>query len=266
MKRKWIAYILLIIYSLQLYSCKLYNQNILFKTPTEINITPIEEMLQQTEQNYIIQPNDYLTFQLFTNQGEIILEPPILTLQQNVGSDYAPNNNNLANNRAFLVEKDGNVRMPMLGSVHLEGYTLKQADSLLAQKFATYYKEPFVRTNYENKRVIVFRGNSAAIVPLRNEGMNLIEILASSGGFDNTQRASNIRIIRGDLKNPNVYIIDLTTIDGVKKANLLVQPNDIIYVEPIRKTFLERISDVSPILGFVTTILTFILLIQTTNR
>ncbi|NJL11979.1 MAG: hypothetical protein HC913_02535 [Microscillaceae bacterium] len=75
-------------------------------------------------------------------------------------------------------------------------------------------------------------------------------------------RASNIRLIRGDLSDPSVYLINLKTFEGLSQQNLTIEPNDIVYVEPIRKSFLEALRDITPILSFLTTTLTFILLVD----
>jgi polysaccharide export outer membrane protein len=109
--------------------------------------------------------------------------------------------------------------------------------------------------------VIVFSSNQGQVIPLTNENMNLIEVIALSGGVQNNERASNIRLIRGDLKNPEVYIINLSTIDGMTKANLQVQPNDIIYIEPVRRVLTESLQEINPFLGLVSTLITLFVLI-----
>jgi polysaccharide export outer membrane protein len=98
-------------------------------------------------------------------------------------------------------------------------------------------------------------------VALTNDNMNLIEVLAEVGGIPQTGKAHNIRLIRGDLSNPSVQVIDLTTIDGMRKASLQVEPNDIIYVEPLRRVFIEAFADVAPIIGTIANLgLTFFLI------
>jgi polysaccharide export outer membrane protein len=93
--------------------------------------------------------------------------------------------------------------------------------------------------------------------------MNLIEVIALSGGVQNNERASNIRLIRGDLNNPEVHIIDLSTIEGMTKANLHVQPNDIIYIEPVRRVLTESLQEVTPFIGLISSVITIVVLITT---
>ena len=64
-----------------------------------------------------------------------------------------------------------------------------------------------------------------------------------------------MKLIRGDLRNPQIQLIDLSTIEGVKQSNLLLQANDIIYVEPTRNLSESILVKISPIVGLFTTII-----------
>jgi polysaccharide export outer membrane protein len=262
--------------------CRVYNQNILFSTKeTIISGKPaIEAEIRKAEKNYIIQKNDYIEIQLFSDTGSFLIEPIVPTdptstnpagnqrLNQNMtGGQFGIQNQQLQqgggmgnqfplSSPIFLVEQNGQVNFPKIGWTMLENLTLSEADSLLSAKYEKYYKGCYVRTRYTNKRVVVFKGSAGVIYPLRNEKVNLIEVLAQTGGFPENLRGSNIRLIRGDLKDPTVYLINLRTIEGLRQYDLTIEPNDIIYVEPIRKTFLEVIKDLSPVISAITSILT----------
>jgi len=258
---KGISLFLIILLLFHTTACKIYKQNIMFRTDFEI-----WDAIQKAEQNYTVQVNDIIQIQLFTNDGEVLIDPmPDANTGggggMNMGGGMAMvGGNNLQN--GYLVQPNGYANLPLLGATKVVNYTLNELDSLLAEKYSEFYQSPFVKTIYLNKRVIVFKGISGNVIPLNNEGMNLLEVLAMAGGVNNNERATNIRLIRGDLKNPEVQIINLSTIDGMRRADLQMQPNDIVYIEPIRKTFLETLGDISPILSFVTTIFTFIILLQ----
>lgn len=176
----------------------------------------------------------------------------------------------------FQVRHNGLMTLPVIGDVQLLNLTLHQADSVLKVKYNAekLYQNCFVRTRYHNKRVTVFKGAMGFMFPLRNEKVTLLEVLASFGGMGNDLRGSNVRIIRGDLDNPSVYVINLRTMADLKASldkmkpyhSLTLEPNDIIYVEPIRKTFWEAVNDVAQpvgaISGTIGTVLALIVLLQ----
>ena len=59
-----------------------------------------------------------------------------------------------------------------------------------------------------------------------------------------------------------VFLIDLSTIYGLQQADIILQANDIIYVEPIGVTTRQVLSEISPVLGFVGSLITLYFVIQ----
>jgi polysaccharide export outer membrane protein len=118
---------------------------------------------------------------------------------------------------------------------------------MMEERLKQYYIDPYVTIKIVNKRIIVFpgEGGSARVLQLTNQNTNLLEAIALVGGVSANGKANRIKIIRGDLKNPQVFLVDLSTIDGMKKANMTLQGNDIIYIEgrnDYGQNFLVRIS------------------------
>jgi polysaccharide export outer membrane protein len=110
--------------------------------------------------------------------------------------------------------------------------------------------------------VVVLGAGGGAVIPLQNENTNLIEVLALYGGLEAGAKADKIRLLRGDLNNPFVYKIDLSTVAGMQSSIIQIEPGDIIYIEPWRRPWLEGFKDFSPILGLTTSALTLIVVIQ----
>ena len=208
------------------------------------------------ERNYRIQINDRLEIRVYTNEGERIIDPDY-ELQKEL------NTNNLRREEGFYyVQKDGKVKVPMVGEVTLEGMTLREAEKALEGEFSKHYKNPYVILKFVNKRVIVLGLESSQVIPLENEDMNLLEVLALAGGIQKNMKVHNIRLIRGNLNNPEVQIIDLSTIEGMQKADLKIYSGDIIYVEPVVHIISESTRDLIPVISIITSFVALILAIQ----
>ncbi|MFN6943721.1 MAG: polysaccharide biosynthesis/export family protein [Cytophagaceae bacterium] len=233
-------------------SCRVHHR--MFATQHEYFVDSIRQDVS-SDQNYIIQCNDYLTIQVFTNKGERIVDPTS-ELYTNTPNQTRDNSNQIA----YLVRPNGYAKCPMVGDIYLKGYTLYQADSILEIEYEKFYRDVFVSTKLVNKRVVVLGPLGGKIIPLENENLNLIEVIALYGGVTENGRAYNIRVIRGPLDNPDVQIIDLSTIEGMRKASLDVRPNDIVYIEPVKKVFAEAIRDISPFVGIITSIMTLLII------
>lgn len=247
-----------IVLIIALSSCKVYQQNVLFKTENSVNEAAFYREVALAEQNYRIEPYDIIKLEVFTNYGEMLIDPNMELLREGGGGGMMRN----MFSREFRVDSEGTAFLPMIGPTELKGKTLYQADSFLMNKYNDIYRDAFVRLQLINKRVVVLGAIGGQVIPLPNDGISLIEVLAMAGGLDNTAKGHNIRIIRGDLSDPQVQLIDLTTIDGLRKANLNIEAGDIIYVEPLRRVFVEGLRDAAPLIGVVTNIVTLAVIIQ----
>jgi protein involved in polysaccharide export with SLBB domain len=281
-----------------------YNQRVLFRLTDEkgirLDTAKLRVAVNRTDRNYRIQPNDFLDVRVYTNKGERIIDPngelqfgspagptPGLTPRgsgSTGGRATVSRTGGTSSGLELLVQADGTVDMPIVGRVQLSKLSLRQADSTLQVLYSTYYRDPFVQTRVTNNRVIILGASGGLVLPLANDNMNLIEILALAGGVDGGGngsasvyryggKTSNIRIIRGDLKNPQIEQIDLSTISGMRRANLQMEPNDIIYIEPVRRRLLEGLTDAGPVLsatgillGTLSTIFSLILISRNLNN
>jgi polysaccharide biosynthesis/export protein len=209
---------------------------------------PISQFPDTLKQNeYKIAVNDQLQIYVYTNDGEKIIDP--------IGS--ANNQISPSVNSSYLVEFDGQIKLPIIGRTQINNLTLREAEKMLEEKYSAYFNKPFVQLKVTNNRVTIFpggQGSQALIVTLNNPNTTLFEALAMAGGIQDG-KAHKIKLIRGNLKNPQVYLIDLATIEGITKANLILQANDIIYVEPRNKIPQKIIEGITPYLTLLSTFL-----------
>ena len=242
-------------------SCKAYKQDVMFNYSDEFNENHLSAAVYHAEKNYVIQTDDRLSLQVYTNNGERIIDP-----NNELQMGGTRNNQNSQNNRRtldYLVLSDGTAKLPLLGYVKIDSMTINQAELLLQEKYNEFYTDSYVQLNYSNKRVIILGAGGSKIIQLQNENMSLLEILAITGGLNQGDKAQNIKILRGHLSNPQVFQVDLSTISGMKQSIVSIEPGDIIYVEPWRRQWKSVIGDITPLLGFITSILTFGLFIKT---
>lgn len=231
-------YIIIILFAT---SCKMFNPNQMLRTDKNYQFTKI----QQTDKidEYKLAPNDEFTFAVNTNDGEKLSNPILLT-------------NQIIQNFNYLIEFDGMVKMPLLGRVNLSGLTIRQAEIFLEEKYGQFYNKPFVQIKVINNKVTIFpggQGGNAMVLQLTNTNTTVLEALAKAGGI-NDGKAHRIKIIRGNNKNPQVFLVDLSTVDGMKNTNMVLMANDIIYVEPRNKIPQRIMENITPYLTLITTL------------
>lgn len=230
---------------LSLGSCSV-NKDLMFKTPKGY---VYDEIPSQEQEEYRISADDRLSFRLFTNNGHVLID-------FSSGEDNAGANSRLgaANLLTYLVERNGEVEFPTLGRVNLLNKTLLEAEVILEELYAKYYKGPFVMLNVMNRRVIVSTGDggTAKVLNLSNNNITVIEALSLAGGIADRGNSSQIKVIRTVTNGKTeVYKIDLSTIEGLNDGNMIVQADDIIYVEPTPQIASEVLRDVAPVISLV---------------
>lgn len=207
--------------------------------------------------DYKISQNDILEFSMYSNDGFKLVD---LTSLNTSNTGYR-----FESNIQYLVESDGSAKLPVLGRIKLSGYTIREAESFLEEKYASFYVRPYVIMSVSNKRVIVFPGSAgdAKVIPLINNNTTLIEALALAGGIADDGKAKMVKLIRTNAENKHdIFLIDLSVIEGIKLGNMVLQANDIIYVEPRKKYASRFIQEAAPIVSILTSI--FVLITYTT--
>jgi polysaccharide biosynthesis/export protein len=213
--------------------------------------TQLKQEIDIAEKNYVIQKYDYLELEMFTNKGERIIDPLSPPATGN-GTGTS-----VITKPTYLVDAYGQTKFPMIGEVKLEGLSIRQAEGLLEEAYAKYYEDAYAVLRYTNKRVIVLGATGGQVIPLANENVKLVEVLALAQGLNNDAKAHNVRIMRGD----HVFVADLSTFDGYVKNNIPIQSGDIVYVEPVRRPLTESLRDYGPILTIITTLTTLAVVI-----
>lgn len=246
-------------------SCTI-NRDIMFRTGDDFEFAPLEEM---ESVGYRIAPNDLLQFRLFSNKGQRLNQMTAGGVGTGNGNNNQQMNNmlNQQNGITYLVKPDGLVELPELGDIRLEGLTIEEAEALLEEAYASFYKDPFVILRVQNNRVYIFPGETgkASVVTLQNMNTTLLEVLALSGGIGNRANASKVKLMRKTETGNEVYIMDLSTIEGLEAANTVVQAYDIIYVEPMPQLVREASESLTPIASLISTLTFFYAFIVSPN-
>ena len=232
-------------------SCHVLRPNLMLKTDKKYTY---DSLVKYPETPYKLSQNDVIEFKMFSNDGFKLIDMTTL--------EGTSNNLTLRRGFEYHVENDGTVKLPVLGRVKLNGMTIREAETFLEEKYTAYYNKPFILLKVTNKRVIVFPGSdgNAKIVPLENDNTTLLEALALAGGIATNGKAYEVKLIRGDPKNPLIFKMDLSTVEGFKASDPILQANDIIYVEA-RGRYATRIgTEIAPYLSLITSLTSLVFL------
>ena len=246
--KKLILYILV---AFAVSSCSTLDKSRMLKTPTNYKFKAFADSINY-KKPYKIAVDDEVAIQMYSNDGYSIIQ--LTTGGTGTGSGAGAGAG--AGGSSYKVRTDSTIKVPLIGRIKVAGLSLAEVEAKIESKLVNQFNSPFVICRISNRRVYLFQGGyNSSIVELQNENTTLFEILAGSGGIYQEGNASRIKLIRGDLKNPDIYLVDLSTIDGMKTANLNLMAGDIIYIDPFINYASRISSDVGSIFGFLSTIL-----------
>lgn len=228
-------------------SCSI-NRDIMFKTPTD---HVFDVGTDTTSSDFTIQPNDMFTFRLFAADGFRMID-----LVDNEGGGGMRNVNQMNRmNFTYVVDNQGYTKLPLLRKVHVAGLTVREAEAALEEQYEQFYRRPFAQISITNRRAVVFPGGGgdAKVVQLENNNTTLMEALALAGGLSRRGDARRIKLFRRDIDGTRkVYLYDMSDIQGLPHADVILQADDIIYVQPVPELAREVLNDIAPIVTLLT--------------
>lgn len=208
---------------------------------------------------YRLQSADILYVRIITMNDEVDrLFNPLFSVS---GGSYYMRAENLYI-MGYEITDSGYVELPILKKIHVEGLTVDQAKKKIQEKALEYLKDPQVIVKMHTFRfTILGEVNSPGVKEHGAHQINLMEALALGGDITYNGNRENILILHPTNEGTRIKRIDVTNRDLVATEDYFIQPNDIIYVEPLKTTLLrERTQDYLFYISAFTSILTAVAL------
>ena len=210
-------------------SCQSYK-----KVPYLQDAKVVEQTAQQENlYDAKIMPKDLLTIVVSCTSHELAA-PFNLT----VATPITANSKSLTSQpslQQYLVDNNGNIDFPVLGTLHIGGLTKSQAENMIKEKLKTYIKEnPIVNVRMANYKISVM-GEVAhpGTFTITNEKVNIMEALAMAGDMTVYGQRDKVKLIREDAQgNRQVIPLNLNDADIIVAPYYNLQQNDVVYVTP----------------------------------
>jgi polysaccharide export outer membrane protein len=142
------------------------------------------------------------------------------------------------------VDALGNLNLPLLGTVHVAGLTVDQAQAAIAKDYVDrkFLRHPQVTISideYAPREVTIqgqVRNPNRYLLPMEST-MTVVELVTKAGGFTDIAKGSQVKITRfAPDGTKTVIIVDVDAIIRGKSSakaadnSLLLQPGDLVYV------------------------------------
>ncbi|PXY44043.1 polysaccharide biosynthesis/export family protein [Flavobacterium hydrophilum] len=166
----------------------------------------------------------------------------------------------------FTVDDHGNIRMPILGEINVIGYTLEEVRLKIEKKLLEeYFKTEaniFVTVKLAGFRYTI-NGEvvETGTKTLFKENVNIMEAIANAGDITTVGNRKAVTVIRQTPTGVQMNDIDLTDVNVMKSPYYYLQPNDYVYVKPLKQktwgtgqTGIQSIGTIITLLSLATTV------------
>jgi polysaccharide export outer membrane protein len=181
--------------------------------------------------DYRIQPKDNLYIRVFAldEKSFVFFNKQSGTTSYN---DYANDASIYLN--SYTVNNDGNIDVPIVGKVYVQGLTVDQTKTILQNLVGEYLKEITIVVKMVNFRLTVvgevYRPGEFTIY---KDEINIFEAISLAGDLSEFANRGKVALVRQTEKGSQVHYLDLTSETLLSSDYYYLQPNDIIYVSPL---------------------------------
>lgn len=185
-----------------------------------------------TEYEAIIKKDDRLSI-VVSGPDKTVTAPYNLTLGEMGMSTSSVSTNPETATLSYLVDAQGNIEFPTLGTIHVEGMTRNQLVSYLTGRIGKDVKNPIVYVAFKNYKITVLgEVRTPGTFVMDSEKISLLQALGRAGDLTLTAKRDGIILLREVDGRQEHYTIDMRKSDLLNQPYYYLQQNDVIIVPP----------------------------------
>ena len=198
-----------------------------------------------------------------------IMPKDILSITVHTLTPEASEAFNMRGTAGYLVDNEGNIDFPVVGTLSLGGMTTKEAETLIKSKIVPYMsasENPIVQVRMANYKYAMLGGiNAPGVYTAPNEKISIVEAIARAGDLNLYGQRDKIFLIRENEHGQREYHqLNINDAEIFNSPYFYLQQNDIVYVEPkkvlARNSFFASSTSMwMSLFSMLTSVSTFIL-------
>lgn len=183
--------------------------------------------------DYKLQPGDYLFIRIMS------LDEKTNLLFNNITGSVGSNNTYFGSQNLYLtsymVNDSGIIAFPILGRIKVSGLSVHEIELKIHDEISQFIREAHVVVKQVNYLISVLgEVNKPGQFNINNDKINIFEAISMAGDLTTFANRNTVKIIRHRNEKIEVIPIDLTKKNVLESATYYLQPNDVVYVEPLK--------------------------------
>jgi polysaccharide export outer membrane protein len=223
-----------------------------------------DSLINLTRVDYRLQPNDILLINFYSSQLEaveryypVFARPDNLMRVSGQGNGGAQGGMNDPYLTGYNVDKDGNIEINGLGRVKASGLTTTELKYAIEELIRPDIKDILVSVKLSGIPYTIY-GEINTVGPnlLRQYEANLLEAIAAAGDLTINADRNHVKILRQYPDGIRIHEVDVTGRAFIETEFFFLQPDDIIYVPPLKirevgsgDTFLDTFATIITVIS-----------------
>lgn len=262
------VFFLLLLVSL-ISSCKSYKDLMMFSDLTSSRdflkgypINPPEYQIKKLDNLYvsILSQNPEMNTLFNPASGQMGVTGGTFQMYGDLSSQYI---------NGYQVDLNGDIYLPFLGAIKVEGATIQAAESRIMAKALDFLKEPSVKVRLLNFRVTILgEVNNPGTYYNYDKSISVIDAISKANGITDFAVIEKVLVMRKTESGTETFRLNLQQSQNVLNSEAYyLQPDDIVYIEPGRNKN-TRLNAQSTLLVFsgVTTLLLILNFLSNINN
>ncbi|MFD2035456.1 polysaccharide biosynthesis/export family protein [Belliella marina] len=239
-----------------------YFQNLPGNTPIEAG-----ELINYQMPDYQLQHNDILEVQVITHKDIIADDFNIgkQGLNQNsmMVGQIAQTGGDIYYTTGYTINKEGNITLPVLGDVYVKGMTLDEVTLSLTDKFSSMLlNNYFIKVKLGGMRFSALgEFQKPGKYGMLQDRMTIFDAISQAGDLTTVAKRSELILIRQYPEGSRKHHVNLNDINLISSPFYFIQPNDLLYVEPMKIRELGSGINATQTLTLITSSITAIALV-----
>lgn len=207
----------------------------------------------------LIQKNDMLQIQVYSASIDPRVDAPY---------NLPSMSTTTSGGGGFLVDANGNIEYPRVGTIQVEGLTKQQLGDVIKSKLAGQLTDPVVIIRFQGFKITVLgEVGSQGSFTIPSERISILEAMGLAGGISEYGKKDGIKILREVNGKREIGMVDLTSKKIFESPYYQLAQNDVIIVEPSNlKIKRDQKAESTQRIAFALSIVTSVLFIYNTFR
>ena len=190
-----------------------------------------EQLNNNTQKSIKIKANDLLTISVSAPEQEAALpfNLPVIGVGNIFDGSSVSGQPKL---QSYLVDDNGHIDFPILGSLKVEGMTRYELSYLLKERIAKYVNEPIVNVHIVNFQIsLLGEVSRPGTFDIADEYISLPQALGLAGDMTIYGRRDNVLVMREEHGKTVHAYLNLTDANIINSPFYYLGQNDVVYVE-----------------------------------